>query len=1141
MSETRYTKNANNAKNEKSNQEQLETMMQIYLDNIIRRNANESLELESKFGTRGIKPISRIDYDNVIQKLLSVGFTFKTQNNYLLRIQNEYMDVRTGTTKMSNIRTEINGIQNVQTYCKTDKIDTIARGGISFQQKFPFKPSKDASAPNLYPVNFDDFNFRTSLSIETILDDYSPLVKTIKEKWSDNKKTFRYLNRCTMIGNYSFQFVIDLSIVKDSKRQGKFYVPEYTIKDSGVFDGQEKYEIEIECINSKIGIGTQFNTPEKINKAMKQVIKYILSGLQNTNYPIAYSAQNTVLQDYMKLLWGKEFKEGARIFPKNFVGPSSFTLEMQNIVPVQQDMSAPNIRSSYTVTDKADGERKLMYIHSDGKIYMINTNMQVQFTGAVSKNKDIFNTLMDGEHILHNKKKEFINLYMAFDLYYINGKDIRAKGFIPSTPDEEQSNYRLPLLVSVVKKIMPEPVVSSSAILISPIRIEHKTFYFGSETQSIFKGCAFILQKVNDGLFEYETDGLIFTPANMGVGSNKIGETTRPIKITWKYSFKWKPAEFTTNDFLISVKKNTNGSEFIGSVFQSGTDVMSASQLTQYKTLVLRVGFDEKKHGYINPCQDVIDDKLPHTDESDTNDNYKPAQFYPTNPYDPSAGICNIMLTDNGTDKIMLSKAGEVIEDNTIVEFQYDITREKEWRWIPLRVRYGKTEEFRAGFNNFGNSYETASSNWRTIHKPIKYEMITTGEGIPTNLGDDDVYYNKISDLCLTDSLKDFHNLFVKKLLITRVSKPGDTLIDLAVGKAGDFPKWIHAKLKFVFGIDNSRDNIQNRLDGACARFLNYKKDYKVMPDALFVNGNSSVNIRNTMGMFSAKDKQTTNAIFGQGAKDEKQLGKGVYKQYGIGKDGFDICSVQFALHYMFESQETLQHFLRNVSEVTKVGGYFIGTSYDGKTMATMLKNKKENESIAIIEDGKKIWEIIKKYDRTDYDDNSSCVGFAIDVFCESINKTFREYLVNYDYLTRILENYGFVLLSKEEIKEKNLPNSTGMFSDLYNIMKNEIKQDKRIANNYKKAPIMTANERTISFLNRFFIYKKVRNVDADKVSLELMNKTIDDEKDEEDQTKHAQEAATVAAVAVAVATVAKKVKPKASAVKLTGKLKLVG
>jgi hypothetical protein len=1128
-----YKSSAYKSVNDKPNQEQLNTMLEMYLANIIRRNTNESLELESKFGTRGIKPITRIEYDNVIKKLLSLDFKFKTTNNYLLRIQNEYKDIKTGATKMSFIRTEINGIKNIQTYCKEDKIENISKGGILFQQKQPFKPSADS--PQLYPINFDDFNFRTTLSLEITMDDYSPIIKNIKEKWSDNKKTFRYLNRCTMVSS-SFPFMVDLSIVKDSKRQGKFYVPEFNVKDSGVFDGLEKYEIEIECINSKIGVGTPFNTPAKLNQAMKQVIKYILSGLQGTNYPIAYSEQTTVLQDYMKLLWGKEYKEGARIGPKNFVGPSSYTLEIPNIAPLDPDSDVPNIRSNYTVTDKADGDRKLLYIHSNGHIYLINTNMQVQFTGAKTKNSDIFNTLIDGEHILHNKKREFINLYMAFDLYYIKGVDIRTKGFISSGTEKEKekekdhATFRLPMLAAIINKIKPESVMASAsaaAAAPSPIRIEQKSFYFGSETENIFNGCAFILKKLKDGLFEYETDGLIFTPANMGVGTNKIGETTKPIKTTWKYSFKWKPAEYNTIDFLVTVKKNTNGAEFIGSIFQSGTNVMNASQLTQYKTLVLRVGFDEKEHGYINPCQDVLDDKLPNSENLDEEDGYKPVQFYPTNPSDSTAGICNIELTDDGTNKIMLSEAGEVIEDNMIVEFRYEFSREKEWRWVPLRVRYDKTSEFRAGLKNYGNAYHVANSNWRTIHKPITREMITTGEGIPTNLGDDDVYYNKVSESCLTQPLRNFHNLFIKKLLISRVSKPGDTLIDLAVGKAGDFPKWINAKLKFVFGIDISRDNIQNRLDGACARYLEYKKTFKVMPAALFVNGNSGVNIRNTTGLFSAKDKQTANAIFGQGAKDEKQLGKGVYKQYGIGKDGFDVCSIQFALHYMFESQETLQHFLRNVSEVTKVGGYFIGTSYDGKTIFNMLKDKKENESTAIIEDGKKIWEITKRYDRTDYDDNSSCVGFGIDVFCESINKSFKEYLVNYNYLTRILENYGFVLLTKEEAMQKHLPNGTGLFNELFTIMNNEIKANPRVANDYKKAPDMNANERTISFFNRFFVYKKMRNVDADKVALDLLHKTVDDEKDEEDLSARAQEAAAT--------VVTKKVKP----VKLKGKLKL--
>ena len=42
---------------------------------------------------------------------------------------------------------------------------------------------------------------------------------------------------------------------------------------------------------------------------------------------------------------------------------------------------------------------------------------------------------------------------------------------------------------------------------------------------------------------------------------------------------------------------------------------------------------------------------------------------------------------------------------------------------------------------NFGNAYHVANSNWHTIHNPISIEMLTTGEDIPDELGDDDVYY----------------------------------------------------------------------------------------------------------------------------------------------------------------------------------------------------------------------------------------------------------------------------------------------------------------------------------------------------------------------------------------------------------------
>jgi SAM-dependent methyltransferase len=502
----------------------------------------------------------------------------------------------------------------------------------------------------------------------------------------------------------------------------------------------------------------------------------------------------------------------------------------------------------------------------------------------------------------------------------------------------------------------------------------------------------------------------------------------------------------------------------------------------------------------LNPYQDAIDDKLPALENYDDRrkNTYLPMQFYPTEPSDYKAGLCNIPLT--GIDKKMYTENEEIIEDNMIVEFRYDPSREEQWRWIPLRARWDKTAKLQAGKKMFGNDFKTANNVWHTIHSPITQMMIQTGEDIPTELGDEDVYYARVSGTTRTGALRDFHNLYVKSLLIKSVVKPGDTLIDLAVGKGGDWPKWIDAKLKFVFGVDISRDNIQNRLDGAYARYMNNRKRYKVMPAALFVNGDSRVNIKKTTGILVDKDKQITKAVFGQGPKDAKVLGQGVYKQYGVAAEGFDVCSVQFAVHYMFETQETLHNFLQNVSEVTKEGGYFIGTSYDGEKLFKMLKNLPENESkVIMVTDEKtgqkkKIWELIKRYDRAEFNDDETCLGYAVDVFQESINKVFREYLVNYTYLTRVLENYGFVLASPEELHTA----PTGFFNDLFNRMNEEIRQNPRAQATYKRAPDMTDGERTISFLNRYFIYKKVRKVsDADKIALNLQHKTADEVRDE--------------------------------------------
>ena len=105
--------------------------------------------------------------------------------------------------------------------------------------------------------------------------------------------------------------------------------------------------------------------------------------------------------------------------------------------------------------------------------------------------------------------------------------------------------------------------------------------------------------------------------------------------------------------------------------------------------------------------------------------------------------------------------------------------------------------------------------------------MITTGENIP-DISDSEVYYKKITDRQDVRGLRIFLKIFVKRKLIMNVSSRGDTLMDTSVGKGGDLQKWIDSKLSLVFGVDLSKDNIENRINGACSRYLKAKKKYKV-------------------------------------------------------------------------------------------------------------------------------------------------------------------------------------------------------------------------------------------------------------------------------------------------------------------------
>jgi hypothetical protein len=1123
-------------KKTKEAKSQFESVLEYYLESNPRIDRKTN-EFEVRFGTKSYgsnRPISKIDYDNVVKQLLAFGFETNNKDGVqMLRIRPEYIDVKTGIVKMSNIRVEINGIHNIEEYCKFNSIQKLIdhpyfnSNTLKFTQKMS-ATNKDGSF--LKPVDFDDMNFRVSYQLENDYSVRSPIIQSMIQNWAKSKFEFRYMNRVRFY-HPDYPIFADLSIVRSSKtrRSDKgrpVPIPEYTLQKANVFKNPEVYEIEFEIDNSRVGKGTQFNDPIVLMDALRKCIRVVLSGIQGTNYPIPNSEKEDVLESYMKLLYGERERSS---YSKPFIGPSSVTLQMENIVEPMEGSNIPNIRNHYTVTDKADGDRALLFVNEKGLLYFIDKNMNVMFTGCKTDEKTCYNSILDGELIKYNKTKQFINLYAAFDVYFIHGKSVREKAFIPENEGESNQLFRLPLLNEFVGRLKVKSIInennevwkeiqdksgktvwvesnSGKILKTEPskqnqgckLKVKCKEFYATSENTTIFNACSTIFSNVRDGMFEYNTDGLIFTPSNTGVGSSESGKSCEYFAGTWNLSFKWKPSEFNTIDFLVSViKDKKTGKDKISNIYQDG------GKIIQYKTLELRCGFDKTKHVTMNPFNSMLMDMIPKTQDSEEykTDNYVPMPFQPSDPYDPNACFCNIMLIPNGSDMIMITEeTGEYFDEDTIVEFRYDTTKKDGWNWIPIRVRYDKTQKLMSGKREYGNAYPVANSNWKSIHYPITEDILSSGSNIPENILDEDVYYNKYSDESQTKSMRNFHNLFVKRKLVTSVSNREDILIDYAVGKAGDLQKWNQSKLSFVFGIDISRDNIHNEIDGACTRYLKERSKNKDSVKALFTVGNSALNIRSTNAFVGEKDKMICKSVFGSGPKDSSILGQGVYKHYGVGSDGFHISSCQFALHYFFENPVTFHGFLRNLAECTRIQGYFIGTCYDGLTLFNLLKNKMEGDSISFItESNKKICEITKRYSDSGFPEDESSIGYPIDVFQETINKTFREYLVNFQYLVRSLENYGFVLISNEEANQLGLPNSSGLFNELFAMMENEIKQNPKRKYDYKDAFKMSNAEKSLSFINRYFVFKKMMTVRANEIEKQFLNKSSWDLKEDDE------------------------------------------
>ena len=87
---------------------------------------------------------------------------------------------------------------------------------------------------------------------------------------------------------------------------------------------------------------------------------------------------------------------------------------------------------------------------------------------------------------------------------------------------------------------------------------------------------------------------------------------------------------------------------------------------------------------------------------------------------------------------------------------------------------------------------------------------------------------------------------------------------------------------------------------------------------------------------------------------------------------------------------------------------HFVGSCFDGQKLWDRLQT---SDKIEMSHQGQILCRITRKYalETATFEDDPNCVGHAVDVYMNSINKTHREYLVNFPYFCERLAEHHIV------------------------------------------------------------------------------------------------------------------------------------
>ena len=824
---------------------------------------------------------------------------------------------------------------------------------------------------------------------------------------------------------------------------------------------------------------------DTLNLKFNEVITHLLREINDSNLVVGSRKRNMILEEY-KTLTEQESDKVA------FIGPNPVSMGREMMNPDNPH----SILRGYAVTEKADGIRAELFIDKAKQGYLITQKKEVIHTGSTFNN--VGSCILDGEYITKDRKGNAIQLFMVFDIYYMDKGDNPVHPYTLPYKGKPGESCRSSIIHEFKQNIQSTAAEIGSLRdgvysylwqkdnkKCDPsdlIRLGFKRYYEGPKTlkkdkadptkytnmNAMGKLSKKILDLDKADNFEYSIDGLIYLPLYYSVGSASEDNIKNSPTGTWYQNYKWKPPEENTIDFRVRLVKEMVGERKENKI----TSFTKNKKTIQCMACELFVGYDIKR--------DITTDftwKVMGHDKRRTNE----ILFGP--PFEPnSIHMCNIPVHKG---KILCQKDKTELQDGLIYEMRYEPNNPFGFQWLPLRVRSDKERP---------NASSTADSVWHTIKYPVTEGDLTSAKFVSHEepiQEDEEIYsyYNEDNDSDGDISVRAFHNYIKDKLIhsITSLDKKPIAILDTSIGRGGDIGKYIRSKapISFFMGLDISPD-----VNKAAKKLhLMGNTAPKVSIILQYDTSKSIKGGHGCVGKHVDRNKLMIDILYDRQKKLPQELRTLVPKYKGLAKKGFDLISCQFTIHYYFSDEISLRNYIQNISENLKEGGHFIGTCYDGMKVFKQLQEN-EGHMEMVDEFGNKVYSITKQYDmeKFDYkkDDRERLFGQKIDVYMNSIGKTFSEYLVNFELLIDIMKEYDLVLAKPSFTKDykgffdnKDLQYTDGLggFEQIIGNLDKLYSKDLSLKQHFPEsfALIKEKNKllRDLSSLNNWFIFEK--------------------------------------------------------------------